>query len=169
MLLSRRTLSVLTPCLRRQKNLGSTLVSPQALVTSDQSPITNHQSPVASPQSPVTSHCRRIPNHQLPITNYQSPPLINLGVGHDITIRELAELVAEVVGFSGKLEFDTSKPDGTPQKLLDISRIMALGWSAKTSLRDGLQAAYRGFLSTTKVPSGASIEHRKSRIKEKLQ
>ncbi len=74
--------------------------------------------------------------------------LINIGVGHDATIREIAELVAEVVQFTGRLVFDTSKPDGTPIKLLDVSRLTALGWHAKTGLREGLTRAYRDYLST---------------------
>ncbi len=71
---------------------------------------------------------------------------INIGVGREITIRELAELVAETVGFSGKLTFDTSKPDGTPRKLLDVGRMRALGWEAKTGFREGIRQAYEDFL-----------------------
>ncbi len=83
-----------------------------------------------------------------PESSVLSPPLINIGVGHDATIREIAELVAEVVQFTGRLVFDTSKPDGTPIKLLDVSRLTALGWHAKTGLREGLTRAYRDYLST---------------------
>jgi GDP-L-fucose synthase len=72
--------------------------------------------------------------------------LINIGVGDDLSIRELAELVAEVVGFTGELVFDPSKPDGTPRKLLDVSALHALGWKAKTPLREGIAMAYRAFL-----------------------
>jgi GDP-L-fucose synthase len=71
---------------------------------------------------------------------------INIGVGKDITIREAAELIAEVVEFRGKLVFDTSKPDGTPRKLLDVSRLQALGWQAKISFREGIAKAYADFL-----------------------
>ncbi len=71
---------------------------------------------------------------------------VNIGVGKDITIRELAELIAEIVGFTGNLYFDTSKSDGTPQKLLDVSRLQALGWRATTDLKDGVRKAYRHFL-----------------------
>ena len=67
---------------------------------------------------------------------------INIGVGEDVTIRQLADLVAKVVGFNGKLTFDTSKPDGTPQKLLDVTRLNGLGWLAKTSLEEGIRLAY---------------------------
>lgn len=70
---------------------------------------------------------------------------VNVGVGKEITIHELAELIAEIVGFGGKLVFDTSKPDGTPRKLLDVSRMQALGWEAKTSLRDGIVKAYADY------------------------
>lgn len=71
---------------------------------------------------------------------------VNIGVGHDNTIREMAELVAGVVGFRGRLVFDTSHPDGTPQKLLDVSRLQHLGWQARTDLADGLARTYRDFL-----------------------
>ncbi|MEX2164819.1 MAG: GDP-L-fucose synthase [Sulfuricaulis sp.] len=71
---------------------------------------------------------------------------INIGVGKEITIREVAELIADVVGFRGSLVFDTSKPDGTPRKLLDVSRLRALGWQAKTGFREGIANAYADFL-----------------------
>ncbi|MHB8727701.1 MAG: GDP-L-fucose synthase [Sulfuricaulis sp.] len=70
---------------------------------------------------------------------------INIGVGTEISIREAAELIAEVVGFRGKLVFDASKPDGTPRKLLDVSRLYALGWQAKTGFREGLAKAYADY------------------------
>ena len=75
------------------------------------------------------------------------PPLINIGVGEDVTIAELAGLVAEVVGFEGRIDYDRDKPDGTPRKLMDVSLLRSLGWSARTRLRDGLAAAYRDFLA----------------------
>jgi GDP-L-fucose synthase len=71
--------------------------------------------------------------------------LLNIGTGVDQTIRELAETVLEVVGFQGELEFDSSKPDGTPRKLLDVSALNALGWKAKTSLKDGIAVSYKDF------------------------
>ena len=71
--------------------------------------------------------------------------LMNVGVGTDLTIRELATLIAEVVGFGGALAFNPARPDGTPQKLLDVSRVSSLGWHAKTSLRQGLENAYADF------------------------
>jgi len=71
---------------------------------------------------------------------------INIGVGREITIREAAELIAEIVGFRGNLVFDTSKPDGTPRKLLDISRLHALGWRAKIGFREGIAKAYADYL-----------------------
>ena len=74
-------------------------------------------------------------------------PLVNIGVGHDLTIRELAETVQGVVGFQGALTFDVTKPDGTPRKLLDVSRLSSLGWTASTPLADGLQKAYRDFVA----------------------
>ena len=71
---------------------------------------------------------------------------LNVGTGSDVTIRELAQIVADVVGFSGELVFDSSKPDGTPQKLLDVSKLAAQGWQATTSLPDGVRLAYADFL-----------------------
>jgi GDP-L-fucose synthase len=72
--------------------------------------------------------------------------LINIGVGEDVSIKEVAELVCKIVKFEGELEFDASKPDGTPRKLLDISKLKALGWKPKTSLADGINEAYKDFL-----------------------
>ncbi len=72
-------------------------------------------------------------------------PIVNIGCGSDITIRELAETIAQIVGFSGKLIFDTTKPDGTPRKLLDVSRLKALGWERATPLRIGLEQACRDY------------------------
>jgi GDP-L-fucose synthase len=71
--------------------------------------------------------------------------LINVGVGQDISIAELAELIGEIVGFQGKIRFDPSQPDGTPRKLLDISRLQCSGWQARISLRDGIAATYRWY------------------------
>jgi len=70
-------------------------------------------------------------------------PLVNVGTGEDITIRELAETVMQVVGFKGRIVFDANKPDGTPRKLLDVSRLSTLGWRARTSLHDGIHQAYQ--------------------------
>jgi GDP-L-fucose synthase len=76
----------------------------------------------------------------------QDPPLLNIGCGEDLTIRELVALVMETVGYRGSVVYDSSKPDGTPRKLLDVSRMRSLGWSPKTSLREGLGLFYRDFL-----------------------
>lgn len=76
------------------------------------------------------------------------PPLVNIGVGEDVTIGELAALVKEAVGFDGEIIFDTSKQDGTPRKLLDVSRLNAIGWHAPTSLQAGLMKAYADFLKS---------------------
>lgn len=78
---------------------------------------------------------------------YSSEDIINIGVGDDLTIRELAGLIAEVTGFEGKFEYDTSKPDGTPRKLMDVSGLNQLGWRSKLSLREGLKSTYDAFLS----------------------
>jgi GDP-L-fucose synthase len=74
-------------------------------------------------------------------------PLVNVGCGADVTIRELAETVMDVVAFPGTIVFDASKPDGTPRKLLDVSRLAALGWQARTELRSGIRLAYEDFLA----------------------
>ena len=79
------------------------------------------------------------------LQHYSDGAPVNVGVGKDIAIGELAQLIAEVVGFEGGLAFDPSKPDGTPRKLLDVSRLIALGWAPSTALRDGLAATYRWF------------------------
>ena len=70
-------------------------------------------------------------------------PLVNIGTGQDVTIRELAETVMKVVGFEGRIVYDASKPDGTPRKLLDVSRLASLGWTARTALLDGIRLAYQ--------------------------
>ena len=75
-------------------------------------------------------------------------PLINVGCGKDQSILELAELVKQVVGFEGELKFDTSKPDGTPRKLLDVNKISQFGWKVKTELRKGIKLAYEDYLQT---------------------
>ena len=74
-------------------------------------------------------------------------PLVNVGTGQDVTIRELAETVMDVVGFAGRIVFDASKPDGTPRKLLDVGRLHALGWRHRIDLRQGIALAYRDFLT----------------------
>lgn len=73
-------------------------------------------------------------------------PLVNIGCGEDITIAELAKTVAEIIGFEGQIVQDTSKPDGTPRKLMDVSRLESFGWKAKTGIREGIKLAYREFL-----------------------
>lgn len=78
--------------------------------------------------------------------HYEGSQFVNIGVGEDISIKELALLIKEIVGFQGDLKFDTSKPDGTPRKLLDVSRLTALGWQAKTGLREGIRQTYQWYL-----------------------
>ncbi|EJR48928.1 hypothetical protein IIM_04105 [Bacillus cereus VD107] len=82
--------------------------------------------------------------------NYEGNEIVNIGVGKDLSIKELAEKVKETVGFEGELRFDTSKPDGTPRKLVDVSKLNSLGWEATTSLDEGLKKAYEWFLQTEK-------------------
>lgn len=78
--------------------------------------------------------------------NYDGNDLVNVGTGTDVTIRELAETVQKVVGFDGELRFDTSKPDGTPRKLMDVSKLKSVGWEASIGLEDGIRNAYQWFL-----------------------
>jgi GDP-L-fucose synthase len=81
------------------------------------------------------------------LKNYSDIGFLNVGTGNDVTVAEFARVVADVVGFKGELAFDPSRPDGTPRKLLDVSRLTALGWRARTDLRVGLAAAYQDFLA----------------------
>ena len=80
------------------------------------------------------------------LEKYDSPEIINVGCGEDISIRELAELICDVVGFEGELSWDKTKPDGTPRKLLDVSKLRALGWTPTIKLRDGIAQTYDWFL-----------------------
>ena len=80
------------------------------------------------------------------MNHYNSAEIINVGVGEDITIKELAEMVKEIVGYTGKLTFNTTKPDGTPRKLLDVSRLQQAGWKAKIDLKSGIKTTYEWFL-----------------------
>jgi GDP-L-fucose synthase len=79
------------------------------------------------------------------LENYDDEIAINLGVGEDVSIKELAELIQKITGYEGNIEWDSSKPDGTPRKLLDVSRITALGWKAQISLEDGIRSTYEWY------------------------
>jgi GDP-L-fucose synthase len=83
------------------------------------------------------------------LENYDSSEIINVGCGEDLTIRELVEIVAQVIGFEIDLVFDTTKPDGTPKKLLDTTRLQALGWKPQISLNDGIRQTYQWFLESS--------------------
>jgi len=85
--------------------------------------------------------------------NYSGDDFFNIGTGEDVTIRELAELIGEVVGYKGELRFDTSKPDGTPRKLLDVSRIRKAGWRNKIELNKGIEMTYEWFVQSTLIQS----------------
>ena len=91
-------------------------------------------SPQPSPISPQSSY----------------PPLINIGCGEELSIRELAEMIADIVGYSSKLVFDSSKPDGTMRKLMEVSRMKSMGWVASTNLRKGIYATYQSYLKDAK-------------------
>jgi GDP-L-fucose synthase len=85
------------------------------------------------------------------LKNYSGEEHVNIGVGSDVTIRELAETVARIVGLPARLRFDASKPDGTPRKLMDSSRLLAMGWAPQTSLEDGLRKAYDWYRDNAKT------------------
>ena len=85
------------------------------------------------------------------LEKYDSPEIVNIGCGEDVTIRELAETVCRVIGFQGELVFDTSKPDGTPRKLLDMTKLFSLGWRPTIGLADGIRHAYESFLQKQKA------------------
>jgi GDP-L-fucose synthase len=87
------------------------------------------------------------------LENYNSPEIINIGCGEDVTIRELAELVLEVVGWEADLVFDAAKPDGTPRKLLDVKRLRDLGWSPRVSLREGIRKTYDWYREKIGAPA----------------
>jgi GDP-L-fucose synthase len=89
------------------------------------------------------------------VTGRFEPPLVNIGVGEDITIADLARLVREVTGFAGEIAYDACKPDGTPRKLLDVSRLASAGWRARMPLREGLQHAYRDFVASESLQRAA--------------
>jgi GDP-L-fucose synthase len=81
------------------------------------------------------------------MNNYSGNETVNAGTGKEISIKDLTTLVAETVGYTGKIEWDTTRPNGTPRKLLDVSKATALGWTYKTELRDGIRMAYEDFLN----------------------
>lgn len=85
------------------------------------------------------------------MNNYEGNDIVNIGVGKDISIRELAEKINKVVGYKGKIVFDTTKPDGTPRKLVDVTKINDLGWQASTSLDEGIKITYQWFLNNYNV------------------
>ena len=80
------------------------------------------------------------------MNNYSGNETVNVGTGKEISIKALARLVADIIGYDGKIFWDTSKPNGTPRKVLDVSKATALGWKYKTELRDGIKLAYENFL-----------------------
>ncbi|WP_313269371.1 GDP-L-fucose synthase [Sphingobacterium sp.] len=80
------------------------------------------------------------------MNNYDEKQFVNIGIGEDLSIRDLAELIRDVIGYKGAISFDSSKPDGTPRKLMDVTKLHALGWKHKVNLREGIQLAYEDFL-----------------------
>ena len=80
--------------------------------------------------------------------NYNEPEIVNIGTGEDITIKELADLIRSIIGFNGEIIWDTTKPDGTPRKLLDVNKLNSLGWKSCLSLKEGIEKTYKWYLST---------------------
>jgi GDP-L-fucose synthase len=89
--------------------------------------------------------------------HYEGQEIVNVGVGEDLTIKALAELIAEIVGFEGEISWDASKPDGTPRKLLDVGKVNGLGWLAKTKLEAGIAMTYQWFLSHSAAPRSLGV------------
>ncbi len=83
------------------------------------------------------------------MNNYSGNETVNAGTGKEVTIRQLTELVARVVGYDGDVVWDTTRPNGTPRKLLDVSKAAGLGWTYRTELEDGIRLAYKDFLTNT--------------------
>jgi GDP-L-fucose synthase len=83
--------------------------------------------------------------------SYSDSELVNIGTGIDVTIKELAETVKQIVGFEGEINWDTSRPDGTPRKLMDVSKLHSLGWKHKIELKDGIALAYQDFLTNVSI------------------
>ena len=88
---------------------------------------------------------------------YSEAELVNIGTGEDITIAEFARVVAATVGYTGEISFDTSRPDGTPRKLLDVGRLAKLGWRASTPLEDGIRLAYQAYLERAQAGGGVGV------------
>jgi GDP-L-fucose synthase len=82
---------------------------------------------------------------------YSNAELVNIGTGIDVTIKELAETVKEIVGFTGTIQWDSTRPDGTPRKLMDVSKLHSLGWKHKIELKEGISLAYQDFLTNVSI------------------
>ncbi len=100
------------------------------------------------------------------MNNYYGDKIVNIGTGEDITIRELANLIAEVVGYKGEIRWDTTKPDGAPRKLLDVSFLQSLGWKHKTSLKDGLRLTYQDFVDNKRTRQTKSTREKQKEDKQ---
>ena len=90
------------------------------------------------------------------LNHYDSPEIVNVGCGQDVSIRDLVELICDVVGFDGELTWDSTKPDGTPRKLLDVAKLTGLGWRPKITLREGIASTYEWFLQNKATPALAA-------------
>jgi GDP-L-fucose synthase len=94
------------------------------------------------------------------MARYSSPEIINVGTGEDLSIGDLASLIKDVVGFTGDIVYDTSKPDGTPRKLLDVTRLKSLGWTASIPLRDGIESTYKAFCERSGETTTVGLKYR---------
>jgi len=90
--------------------------------------------------------------------HYDDGEIVNIGVGEDLSIKELALLIKDIVGYKGELMFDSSKPDGTPRKLLDVTKLVNMGWKAKVGLADGIKRAYDAFMASKDIGEGHGID-----------
>ena len=105
-------------------------------------------------------HCDELADACIHLMNtYSDAEIVNVGTGTDVTIKELAETIKDVVGFPGELVWDTSKPDGTPRKLMDVSKLEGLGWTSQLSLKDGVSQTYDWFLGQMESGEGVRVVH----------
>jgi GDP-L-fucose synthase len=144
------TNSHVIPALIRRFHEGKVACAPTVTVWGSGTP--RREFMHADDMADACAHIMSLPENQFRSLlasdrNDGMPPIVNIGVGDDLTIAELATLVAAAVGYNGSVAFDLSKPDGTPRKLLDSSRLHSLGWRARISLEDGLASAYKDFIA----------------------
>lgn len=149
------------PALIRRFHESKTANSPSVTIWGTGTP--RREFMLADDMADACVHLMNLPNHQFDSLlasdrNDGAPPVVNVGAGSDVTIGELAHLIASVVGYTGTIDYDRSKPDGTPRKLLDSSRLHGLGWNKSTPLASGLAIAYDDFMSHSLARSHAQVD-----------